>query len=233
MTHHKLGILMLDTQFPRILGDAGNPETYPMDVLIQIVEGVSSLDVVNDKSLSDEICQKFINAAQALESQGATAIISTCGFLFKEQEKIEQAVDVPVMVSSLSLYGKIKTELGAKKIAILTASKPDLSALIKFSDRIAADEVEIIGMENCKAFLDAILQEKQKQSTILNADDIEQFVKNEIADLLQRDPDIGAILIECGNLPPYISAIKSVTDLPVYSILDGVDLMMSGTASNR
>lgn len=233
MTHHKLGILMLDTQFPRILGDAGNPETYPMDVLIQIVEGVSSLDVVNDKSLSDEICQKFMNATQSLESQGASAIISTCGFLFKEQEKIEQAVDVPVMVSSLSLYAKIKTDLGAKKVAILTASKADLNVLLQFSESIALDEVEIIGMENCKAFSDAILQEKQKQSTILNADDIEQYVTSEVSALLQRDQDIGAILIECGNLPPYISAIKSVTDLPVYSILDGVDLMMSGTASDR
>lgn len=230
MTNQKLGILMLDTQFPRILGDAGNPDTYPMDVLIEVVKDVSSLDVVNDKSLSDEICQKFTNAAQSLESQGASAIISTCGFLFKEQEKIEQAVDVPVMVSSLSLYGTIKTELGAKKIAILTASKPDLSALIKFSDRIAPDEIEIIGMEKCQAFSDAILQEKQKQSTILNADNIEQFVKAEIADLLQRDRDIGAILIECGNLPPYILAIKSMTDLPVYSILDGVDLMMDRAA---
>ncbi|MBO6918720.1 MAG: hypothetical protein JJ858_09845 [Rhizobiaceae bacterium] len=233
MTNHKLGILMLDTQFPRILGDAGNPDTYPMDVLIQVVKGVSSLDVVNDQSLPQEACQKFMNAAQLLESQGASAIISTCGFLFKEQEKIEQAVDVPVMVSSLSLYGKIKTDLGAKKIAILTASKSDLSALFNFSDSIAVDEVEIIGMENCKAFSDAILQEKQKQSTILNADDIEQYVTSEVSGLLQRDPNIDAILIECGNLPPYISTIKSVTDLPVYSILDGVDLMMSGTASDR
>ena len=40
----KLGILMLDTQFPRILGDAGNPDTYAMDVVIQIVENVGSLD---------------------------------------------------------------------------------------------------------------------------------------------------------------------------------------------
>ncbi len=226
MTNQKLGILMLDTQFPRILGDAGNPDTYSNDVIIHVVEGVSSLDVVNDKAMPDVVRQKFIDAAKSLEASGVSAIISTCGFLFKEQDRIALAVDVPVMVSSLSLYAKIKTVLGAKKIAILTASKPDLSVLLQFSESIALDEVEIIGMEKCQAFSEAILQEKQKQSDILKTDEIEMFLKKEITHLLKSDADINAILIECGNLPPYIPAIKSVTDLPVYSILDAVDQMM-------
>jgi Asp/Glu/hydantoin racemase len=227
MTDRKLGILMLDTQFPRIEGDAGNPETYSIDVLIQVVDGVSSLDVVNDKQISEDISQKFIDAAKSLEMSGVSAIISTCGFLFKEQEKIAAAVDVPVMVSSLSLYQDIKRKVGTGKIVILTASKSDLSALIQSSGNIVADEIEIIGMERCQAFSEAILQEKKNQSQKLKANEIETFLKSEITHLLSTDADIGAILIECGNLPPYIPAIKSVTDLPVYSILDGVDQMMS------
>lgn len=226
MTNHKLGILMLDTQFPRILGDAGNPDTYSNDVIIHVVEGVSSLDVVNDKAMPDVVRQKFIDAAKSLEASGVSAIISTCGFLFKEQDRIASAVDVPVMVSSLSLYQDVKRKAGAGKIVILTASKSDLSALLQSSDYILADEVEIIGMERCEAFSQAVLQEKQKQSDILKTDEIEMFLKKEITHLLKSDADINAILIECGNLPPYIPAIKSVTDLPVYSILDAVDQMM-------
>ncbi|MEP2980901.1 MAG: hypothetical protein ABJO86_15540 [Lentilitoribacter sp.] len=227
MKDQKLGILMLDTQFPRILGDAGNPETYAMDVLIHIVENVSSLDVVNDQQLSQEVRQKFIDAAIALEDNGVSAITSTCGFLYKEQTKIADAVDIPVMVSSLSLYAKIKRETGSDKIVILTASSTDLVSLIHSSNEIEKDDVVIIGMENCNAFSQAILQDKNKQSTDLDVEEIANFVKGEVVNSLNMNTDVGAILMECGNLPPYNPAIKTVTDLPVYSILDGVEQIMS------
>jgi hypothetical protein len=229
MTNPKLGILMLDTQFPRILGDAGNPDTYQMEVLILTVENVSSLDVVNDQQLSQEARQKFINAAITLEKNGVSAITSTCGFLYKEQVQISNAVRVPVMVSSLSLYRKIKREIGSDKIIILTASSKDLVSLIHSSNEIEIDDVVIIGMENCNAFSQAILQDKNNQSTDLDVEEITNFVKSKVANSLNMNTDIGAVLIECGNLPPYISAIKTVTDLPVYSILDGVKQIMSGT----
>ena len=223
----KLGILMLDTQFPRILGDAGNPDTYTTDVVIQIVENVGSLDVVNDQQMPPKILQQFIDAAQSLEQEGASAITSTCGFLFKEQDSISAAVDIPVMVSPLSLYSDIKSSIGRKKVVILTASETDLITLLHSSDDIEIDKVEIIGMEKCAAFSEAILRDKQEQLKDLRSDEIEEFIKSNLIELLSDRNDIGAILIECGNLPPYITAIKSVTDLPVYSILDGVEQIMS------
>ena len=227
MKDQTLGILMLDTQFPRILGDAGNPDTYPMEVVIHIVKGVSSLDVVNDQQLSQEVRQKFIDAAIALEDKGVSAITSTCGFLYKEQKHISNAVRIPAMVSSLSLYGNIKRETGSDKIVMLTASSTDLVSLIHSSNDIQDDDVVIIGMENCKAFSQAILQDKHNQSTNLDVQEIANFIKSELARSLEMNTDIGAILIECGNLPPYVSQIKMVTDLPIYSILDGVEHIMS------
>lgn len=227
MMDQKLGILMLDTQFPRILGDAGNPDTYATDVVIQIVENVGSLDVVNDQQMPPKILQQFIDAAQSLEQEGVSAITSTCGFLFKEQDSISAAVDIPVMVSPLSLYSDIKSSIGRKKVVILTASETDLITLLHSSDDIEIDEVEIIGMEKCAAFSEAILRDKQDQLKDLRSDEIEEFIKSNLIELLSDRNDIGAILIECGNLPPYITAIKFVTDLPVYSILDGVEQIMS------
>ncbi|MEP2948257.1 MAG: hypothetical protein ABJN11_07320 [Lentilitoribacter sp.] len=227
MMDQKLGILMLDTQFPRILGDAGNPDTYTADVVIHIVENVGSLDVVNDQQMPPKILQQFVDAAQSLEQEGVSAITSTCGFLFKEQDSISAAVDVPVMVSPLSLYSDIKSSIGRKKVVILTASETDLITLLHSSDDIEIDEVEIIGMEKCAAFSEAILRDKQDQLKDLRSDEIEEFIKSNLIELLSDRNDIGAILIECGNLPPYIAAIKTVTNLPAYSILDGVEQIMS------
>jgi len=36
--------------------------------------------------------------------------------------------------------------------------------------------------------------------------------------LLARHPDIGAIVLECTNMPPYAQAIAAVSHLPVYDI---------------
>src|SRR5690606_21676621 len=41
-----LGILMLDTRFPRILGDMGNAHTWPFPVLYRVVHGASAEKIV-------------------------------------------------------------------------------------------------------------------------------------------------------------------------------------------
>ena len=41
-----LGILTLDTKFPRIHGDIGNAGTWPFPVIFKIVEGATSDKVV-------------------------------------------------------------------------------------------------------------------------------------------------------------------------------------------
>lgn len=222
-----LGILMLDTQFPRILGDAGNPDSYPFPVQIVTVKNAGSTDVVKDGCLPPDISETFINAAIKLEESGASAIISTCGFLITEQKKITDAVNIPVMVSALSLYKKIKKDIGDKRILIVTASKPSLgSSALKAADILEAD-INVMGMEKCDAFAKVILQKKENQSLDLDTKKIENFIISELENLCNFQPELGAVLLECGNLPPYIDAIKTTTGLPIYSILDGADMVMS------
>ena len=41
-----LGVLMLDTRFPRVLGDIGNPATFAIPVRHHVVAGASPQRVV-------------------------------------------------------------------------------------------------------------------------------------------------------------------------------------------
>jgi len=220
-----LGVLMLDTAFPRILGDAGNIESYDCPARLKIVQGAGSMEIVKDGKPFEDIVLAFCNAAQELEAEGATAIVSTCGFLVTVQEQIAKSVSIPVMVSSLSLYPVIRSVTACRKIGILTASKSALGTTALDAAAIDPADVVIMGLEDCHAFSNAILTEKQNQPDEMDVRAIEDDVVRKSKELLKLCPEISVILLECGNLPPYAAAVTKATGLPVFSILDGARLI--------
>src|SRR5439155_9376685 len=74
----RVGILLLETRFPRIPGDLGNAETWPFPVLYKVVPGASPGRVVCDKAQG--LLDVFFAAAE-LVCIGADGITTSCGFL--------------------------------------------------------------------------------------------------------------------------------------------------------
>ena len=95
----RVGILMLETRFPRIPGDMGNGTTWPFPVLYKVVPGATPDRVVRHKSAG--LTNAFLDAAAELVQLGADGITTTCGFLSLYQRQIAQHVGVPVATSSL------------------------------------------------------------------------------------------------------------------------------------
>lgn len=93
-----IGILMLDTKFPRIYGDIGNALTFSFPVKYKKVVGATSQRVV--KEADPSLIQPFIEAAKDLEEEGISAITTSCGFLAVFQEYLAEAVNVPVLVQA-------------------------------------------------------------------------------------------------------------------------------------
>src|SRR4029434_535796 len=96
-----VGILMLDTHFPRIPGDMGNATTFPFPVRYHRVPGAEPDLVVRRGAAA--LLPAFVERARALEREGAGAITTNCGFLSKFQREMSAAVAVPVFTSSLLL----------------------------------------------------------------------------------------------------------------------------------
>ena len=59
----RVGILMLETRFPRIPGDMGNAETWPFPVLYKVVPGASPRRVVRERA--EGLLEQFLAAAAA------------------------------------------------------------------------------------------------------------------------------------------------------------------------
>src|SRR5438093_5639765 len=94
-----VGILMLDTRFPRIPGDMGNATTFPFPVRYHRVAGADP-DLVVRRG-AEGLLPAFVEGARALEREGVGAVTTSCGFLAKYQQELAAAVRVPVFTSSL------------------------------------------------------------------------------------------------------------------------------------
>jgi hypothetical protein len=109
-----VGILMLDTHFPRIPGDIGNATTFPFPVHYHRVQGASPELVVRQGAR--ELLPAFIEGAKFLEREGVRAITTNCSFLAKFQRQLAAAVTVPVFTSSLMLVPIVHRMLPPGKI---------------------------------------------------------------------------------------------------------------------
>ena len=90
----RVGILMLDTKWPRPPGDTGNAHTWPFPVLYKVVPGASARVVVHEKGRG--LGPAFLKAAEELVKEGADGITTTGGFLAIFQKELAAHVNVPV-----------------------------------------------------------------------------------------------------------------------------------------
>ena len=214
MPHAPLGILMLNTQFPRIPGDVGNPDSYDFPILTRVVRGATVQRVVfeADPTLIDE----FIHGAQELEAVGVWGITSTCGFLTPLQAEVAQSVRVPVFLSSL-LQVPLAQAATQGRIGILTANAHSLTEEVLQAAGISRDApLAVRGLQDEPAFRDPILH----NGNSLRRDDIERAAVRLAEDILHEHADVSAFVLECHNLAPYAAAVCRATGKPVYDIID-------------
>src|SRR5437879_9304962 len=132
-----VGILMLDTRFPRIPGDMGNAATFPFPVRYQRVSGADPDRVVRQGAAG--LLGAFVDGARQLESEGVGAITTNWGFLVKFQRELAAAVGVPVLTSSLLLVPLVHRLLTpGQRVGIMTVNAPSLTAEHRVGPAIAA-----------------------------------------------------------------------------------------------
>lgn len=209
-----LGILLLDTRFPRIPGDVGNEDSYAYPVRLKTVAGATVQRVIYEADPA--LLELFVAAAQELAAEGVAALTSSCGFLTPLQEEVARAVEIPVFLSSL-VQVPLAHALTGRRVGIITANAHHLSDRVLENAGIGADiPVAIRGLEDAAAFRDPILQ----GDSILDREQIEREVVARAARLVQDQPEIGAIVLECHNLAPYAHAVRAATGRPVLDIID-------------
>lgn len=204
---------MLETRFPRIPGDIGNPETFAFPVRKRIVEGASPRRVVMEADPT--LLQPFIDAGHQLIAEGATLITTSCGFLALFHKEMAAALPVPVLTSSLLQVAPVYATLRpGQTVGILTANKAALTP--RHFAAVGAGDVPVAtaGLEETAEFARVFLQNAET----LNVEAARAEVLEATRRLMAENPAIGALVLECTNLPPYADDIRRITGLPVFDI---------------
>ncbi|HEV8458328.1 MAG TPA: aspartate/glutamate racemase family protein [Methylomirabilota bacterium] len=209
-----VGILMLDTQFPRIPGDMGNAGTFDFPVRYHRVEGASPDRVVRQGHTG--LLPVFIEGARHLEREGVRAITTNCGFLAKFQRELASAVSVPVFTSSLMLVPLVHRMLPAgRAVGVLTVDALSLNAE-HFDGAGITPEMTVVvaGLETEKEFTRVLLDDL----LTLDVEAARQEHLTVVRRMLAAHPEVGALVLECTNMPPYRADIQLLTGLPVFDI---------------
>ncbi len=218
-----LGILMLDARFARIPGDMGNALTWPFAVLYCVVKGATPERVVLRGAAG--LLPDFLEAAAELVSFGAEAITTNCGFLSLFQRELAAHVGVPVATSSLMQVPWVQATLPpGKRVGVITVSAGSLTPAHLAAAGVPVD-TPVVGTENGVEFFRVlILGEKQDLDVGLAARDILEAGRT----LMRRHPEVGAIVLECTNMPPYARALREALGVPVFDVYSLITWLHAG-----
>lgn len=222
-----IGILMLDTVFPRLPGDIGNATTFSYPVIYKTVENATIERVV--KKADTRLTEPFVRAGMELVNAGARAIVTSCGFMAIFQKELAGALPVPVYTSSLLqvplVYSMLRPD---QKVGILTAD----------SDSLDERHFRGVGIENIPKAVEGI-QDTYLGDILLNnrvqmdEQRAEKDMEDTVRRLLRKNPDVGAIVLECTNMPPFARAVQKAAGLPVFDIITLTDYVYSGVVKKN
>ena len=206
-----LGILMLDTRFPRVPGDVGHRASWRMPVRFRTVRGATPQRVVREADAA--LLAPFIDAARALQAEGAAAVTTSCGFLYRHQDALQAALDIPVWTSSLLLL----PELPRPGVVTVDAAS------------LALEGVPVEGLAPGCALQRTLLEDLPA----LDTDAAERETVAAAQRLVARHPQVEHIVLECTNLPPYAAAVERATGRPVHHLFTLVQARWAASQSMR
>ncbi len=209
-----IGVLCLESYFPKPPGHIKNPSSLPFPVLYEMIDGITVPTLLNNPT--PDLLAPFIKGAQRLEAEGVRAITGSCGFLALFQKELAASVSVPVFASSLIQVPLAFHMTGANApVGVLTA---DASALTpKHFEGVGAAGIPVAvqGLEDTSEFAEVILRNTR---TRMDTDLIETEVLEAARRLKHQAPDIRSLVLECTDLPPYAVRLQDELQLPVFDL---------------
>jgi hypothetical protein len=212
----RIGVIMLETRFPRPVGDIGNPETFGGRALYEVVPGAVVNRVVRAQSPDPALIAPFVAARDRLVRAGVALVTTSCGFLAPFQPVLADGCALPVVTSSLLALPALARQAVAqgRRVGVITIHAGRLTP--EYLAAVGADPATPVeGTEAGSELTRKILDDARDLDFAAAERDVVEAGER----LKARCPDLGAVLLECTNMPPYRAALARRLGLPVHDIL--------------
>jgi len=224
-----VGILQLPANIPMLPGDVGNPTTFDFPVVYELIEEIDPFWVLAADP-HPVVMKKVIAACKRLTMQGVTTIIGNCGFFANYQPEVAASLDpgVQFFPSSLNQVPMLLTSVGSnKKVGILTASKKLLMPSPALKNVGVTNEdmkrIVVYGNEDGKEMLKVT-----GETGRFNPKKLEKELVDLTKKMMKEHPDVGAIVLECTEFPPYAHAIQEAARRNVWDFVTMAEFMHAG-----
>jgi len=224
-----VGVLQLPANIPMLPGDMGNPTTFDFPVLYELIEEIDPFWVLAAEP-HPVVMKKLIAACKRLTIQGVTTIIGNCGFFANYQPEVAKSLDPGVQFfnGSLMQVPMLLTSVGAnKKVGVLTANAELLIPSPALKNSGVSDEdmsrIVIVGNENGKE-----MNRITGETGSFNPKAMEKELVDLAVKMVKQHPDIGAVVLECTEFPPYAHAIQDAIRLNVWDFVTMTNFMHAG-----
>ena len=225
-----IGVLAWDSgsedtlsQLEMMPGNMLHPDTFDFNLKIARVKGADYKSIVECPDVT--VLNNMIATARMLEKEGVRAITTSCGFNAFFQQELAAAVNIPVFTSSLMqipmIYCSLKPE---QAIGVITADKQHLTKA-HFVNSGIPDNIPVK-----VASISQVGEFAKLRDNPLAVLDPDLFISQVVAvaeKLVSQNPLIGAIVLECTDLPPSADAIRRATGLAVFDIVTLLEMVYS------
>lgn len=224
MAGYPIGIIYIeDVWYPMVPGNVVNASTFEFPVRLKPVRGLD-IDSLFGEGAGD-VSAAVLAACRELEAEGVRAISAACGFFGQYQAKLAPQLRVPTALSSMVQLPWIQALVPGRKIAVLTADSTALDESLLASCGVTDPSSLLVGGLQDATEFSAILQGRGSFDN--------EAVKAEVVSLarsLCAGAEVGAVLLECSDLPPYAAAIQAAVGLPVFDFTTLIRWLHSGVA---
>lgn len=220
----KVGLMVFRAWYPCISDPKhfANSQAYDFPVRIGFVDDPFNLEnIVNHGATDAWNLEKWVECARQLEEDGCKAVVGGCGLTAMMQSKLADALEIPVYTSTMLFVPLLLNTLRkGKKVGVLTVNENSLNMNNGdlFSEcGIDQERIVISGMDQSQWSADWGIQFNQVD---YDKTRVEGAIVNVARQLVEENPDIGQIVLECTEMPPFADAIRRATGLPVFDAVD-------------
>lgn len=214
-----VGVLIVDTSHPLLPGNVQNARSFDFPIIYEIVHGITFHDLMDASSACDEPIRE---AVERLESRGVNVILGACGSFGHWQKRITRYANVPVYVSIMTQVPFVISGLPSEqKLGVVFANPDAFTQRLKDECGITeadSERIVLVGANEIPAYDLLYEQGTEGDGRALEKDIVTLLVKAR-----EENPDIGAWLFQCSELPVYAAAVQEATGLAVFDMTVLID----------